>query len=325
MPTLGDLPVSQVTAREVMKLLREIEARSPDLAHRVQRRIAGILDTAESLELIDRNPAAKLGKQLGAVMHGRNPAVTDISRLREIMQAMDDADGYGIVKLALRFCWLTAVRMGTVNFLPWSEIPADLDGPNLQWVIPASRMKLTKTRKASATYDHVVPLSPEAVAILKVMRAHTGKGALVFPSPFRDRSKGLSENAVAQALRRVGFSGEQNCHGGRASFSSIMNERRPRDSVVIDLCLGHVRGDVEGRYNRSTLLEIRRDVLTEWAGLLCEGARPPADVMAQRARAGIGEDGQLRQGRRRRILAASDPASVAQAQPAGGRGRAAKG
>lgn len=125
----------------------------------------------------------------------------------------------------------------------------------------------------------VVPLSRQAVDVLRALRTLNGTNPLVFPSPENPRQR-LSTNAILFLIYRAGGKGNHSAHGSRASFSSIMNGRQPLLRHVIDICLAHKPyGDIEAAYNRDGLVPLRRPIMQEWADLLLEGFPPAADLL----------------------------------------------
>ncbi|WP_454882583.1 tyrosine-type recombinase/integrase [Sphingomonas oryzagri] len=144
-------------------------------------------------------------------------------------------------------------------------------------------MKGDQDRKDEEGGDHLVPLAPQAVAVLRIVRGLTGSGALIFPNS-RHISKPMSENALGYLLNRAGYHGRHVPHGFRAAFSTIMNEwaqreGRPVDRAVIDLMLAHVpHNKIEGAYNRAAYMERRRELAEIWADMISLGQAAPAAV-----------------------------------------------
>ena len=207
---------------------------------------------------------------MAPVKKGRQPAITDLAELRALLAAAEAIPAHPATKLALRLLALTAVRPGSVAGAVWHEFEG-LDGPEPVWRIPAERMKMKR--------EHVVPLAPQAVAVIEAMGLLTGRFPFVFPNT-RHAHKPMSENAMGYLLNRAGFHGRHVPHGWRSSFSTIMNERNRMDRQVIDLMLAHSPADAtEAAYNRAAHMGRRRELAEEWAGLLLEGARDPAELL----------------------------------------------
>jgi integrase len=210
---------------------------------------------------------------------GRQPAVTDLEGAREILRRAESTPASPVTKLALRLLALTALRPGTLITTPWSELD-NIDPGEPVWVAPAERMKLRLHLKSDETRDHPIPLSWQALDAITTLHKLTGRGPLVFPNG-RHAHKPMSENAIGYLLNRAGYHHRHVPHGWRATFSSIMNERFPADSRIIDLMLAHTPKDrVEGAYNRAAHLQRRRELAQIWADLLFEGL-PPAEELLQ--------------------------------------------
>lgn len=274
-PVLGQRAIGQITAPEVLDLLRAIEDRGAvETAHRVRQRMSAVFTFAMAEGKIQGDPAAPVRSALKPVEKGRQPAVVTLAEARELLQATEMVPAHPETRLALRLLALTAVRPGEVRGAVWSEFT--LDDLDPVWVIPAERMKMKR--------EHVVPLSRQAVEVMDTLRLLTGKGKLCFPSA-RHSHKPMSENALGYLINRAGYHGRHVPHGWRACFSSVMNERRPQDRAVIDLMLAHVGKDkVEAAYNRAQHLVLREKIAQEWADLLLDGFPPARDLIGLRAR-----------------------------------------
>ena len=160
----------------------------------------------------------------------------------------------------------------------------DKPAPDAVWHIPAEQMKLSLDRKDEAAFDHYVPLAPEAVEVLRTVRALSGRGELVFPGQ-RHAHIPLSENAIGYLYNRAGWHRRHVPHGWRAAFSTIMNERAKAagiadDRAVIDLMLAHTpENKVESAYNRAQFMPRRRAIAEEWTALLIEGVGRARDLV----------------------------------------------
>jgi len=285
-PTIGDLPVADLTPPLTLAVLREIEARgSIETAKRILQRITAVFGFAIAEGLVRNDPSKRLDAALKPLRRGRQPAILKLATLREMIPAAEEENARPITRLALRFLALTAVRPSELRGAWWDEFE-DLNGEEPLWRIPAARMKGDLDRKEEVGGDHLVPLTPQAIAVLRAIWPLTGEGALVFPSA-RHMHQPMSENALGYLLNRAGYHGHHVPHGFRAAFSTIMNEWAERhgkdgDRAIIDLILPHVpKGKVEGAYNRAAYMPRRRELAQVWADKVCEGLPAPF-VLVQR-------------------------------------------
>lgn len=261
---IGPMPIGAIGAPAVLQLLRDVEARgSIETARRIRQRISAVFAFAIAEGLVDHDPAALVGKALRpSPPTRRQPALLSIDDARAFINACDRAGGLPIVRLASRFLALTAVRMGALLGARWEEFE-QLDGVAPVWRIPAARMKIARAKKDDAANDHLVPLSPQAVDVVRQARDHfAGVRDMVFP---------IHPAAIGALYKRAGYAGRHVPHGWRASFSTILNERYPLERAAIDLALAHMPADrskVERAYNRSEMLDQRRDLYRRWGDLL---------------------------------------------------------
>lgn len=297
-PAIGDLPISEINPPLVLAVLREIESRGAiETAKRVRQRISGVFVFAIAKGLAQSDPAEKLGAVLKPLRRGRQPAITDLVPLRAMITAAEEDYARPITRLGLRFLALTAVRPSELRGARWDEFE-ELNGAAPLWRIPAARMKGDLDRKDEIGGDHLVPLTPQAIEVLKALWPLTGGGALVFPSN-RHPNRSMSENAIGYLLNRAGYHGHHVPHGFRAAFSTIMNEWAERhgkdhDRAVIDLMLAHVpKEKVEGAYNRAAYMPRRREIACIWADMLSDGLPPPV-ILVERPAKAIGANSRRR-------------------------------
>jgi len=283
-PAIGDLPIAQLTPPLILAALREIEARgSIETAKRIRQRISAVFVYAIAQGIAASDPTEKLGAVLKPLRKGRQPAITDLVPLRKMIITAEQDYARPITRLALRFLALTAVRPSELRGAYWDEFE-DLNGKEPLWRIPSARMKGDLDRKEEADGDHLVPLTPQAIAVLKALWPLTGEGPLLFPSN-RHTHRPMSENAIGYLLNRAGYHGHHVPHGFRAAFSTIMNEWAERegkdhDRKVIDLMLAHVpKEKVEGAYNRAAYMPRRRELAQVWADKLSDGLPDPGSLV----------------------------------------------
>lgn len=281
-PTIGAVDVDAITATDVRDTLRAIEVRGAvETARRIRQRISKVFAFAIANELAHVDPSANVRHALSAApVAGEQLALVTIEDARALLAASAAAGGPAIVELASRFLALTGVRQGALRGMRWEEVEGvdwtgSFVGPlDPVWRIPAARMKLARAKKDDARNDHLVPLSRQAVDVLRAAHAIGGDG-LVFAA--RGGNSPLAESAIGALYRRAGYAGRHVPHGWRATFSTILNERHPAERVTIDRALGHaarkdvaveVNIKVEGAYNRSKQLGPRRWLMQVWADLL---------------------------------------------------------
>jgi integrase len=269
LPAIGALPLDSVTRPGVLALVAAVERRGAiETGRRLRQRVEAIFAFARAQGWTSADNPADVGEALAyRGTGGRQAALLEVDELQALTAAVEALPAAPGLKLASRFLALTAVRLGALRGMRWSEVE-DLDGPAPIWRVPAARMKLGVSAKLDQAHDHVVPLSPAAVAVLKVALS-LGGGELVFAG--RGGEAPIGAGALAALYARAGFAGRHVAHGWRASFSTVMNERRPADQAAIDRALGHrVKGmtKVEAAYNRAQHLQLRREILAEWAEVL---------------------------------------------------------
>jgi integrase len=288
-PAIGALPIAQLTAPIVLAVLREIESRgSIETARRIRQRISATFVYAIAQGVAQNDPAEKLGAVLKPLRKGRQPAITDLAALRKMILITEKDNARPVTRLALRFLALAAVRPSELRGAHWDEFQ-DLNGAEPLWRIPGARMKGNLDRKDEIGGDHLVPLTPQALSVLKALWPLTGGGPLLFPSA-RHMHRPMSENAIGYLLNRAGYHGHHVPHGFRAAFSTIMNEwaeqhGKEHDRKVIDLMLAHVpKEKVESAYNRAAYMTRRRELAQIWAQMLSDGLSEPTALVERPAR-----------------------------------------
>ena len=273
-PRLGEKLITEIKAPDLLLALRAIEAKGMhETATRTKQKVGQVMRFAIATGRADRDITADLRGALAPVPTKNRAAITNPGRVGELLRAIDGYQGEPATAAALKLAPLTFVRPGELRGGEWREI--DLDGA--EWRIPGERMKMGD--------EHVVPLSRQAVEILRALQPLTGAARYVFPS-LRSRDRPMSENTLNAALRRLGYTTEQmTAHGFRAMASTLLNERGfPPD--VIELQLAHAeRNKVRAAYNRAQRLEERRKMMQKWADYL-DGLKAGGNVVAIRKKAG---------------------------------------
>jgi integrase len=271
-PYIGSRPISAITAQELLGALRRIEARGRhETAHRVRALAGRVFRYAVATGRAHHDVAADLKGALAPVKSKHFASVTDPPRVGELMRAIHGYSGHPVTALALKLAPLVFVRPGELRAAEWPEF--DLE--NAEWRIPGERMKMGE--------PHLVPLSRQALAILRELQPLARGGKYLFPS-LRTRDRPMSDNTINAALRRMGYtSEEQTGHGFRSMASTLLNEQGfPPD--VIELQLAHTeRNKVRAAYNKAQRLPERRKMMQAWADYL-DRLRTGADVVPLRRR-----------------------------------------
>lgn len=286
-PAIGALPIRGVTAALVLQAIRKIEAKgSLETAHMVRMHASAVFVFAIATGRADDDPAHVIRSALAPVPTQLQPAALTLSGARTVLARSEAMPGvYAITRLASRLLALTAARPGVVRLAEQSEFE-DLDGKAALWRIPAGKMKLSAERRADPSFEFLIPLSRQAVDVVKAAAELAGKRPLLFPA-VRSSYRPISDSTLSAFYRAAGFAGAHVPHGWRSSFSTVMNERaaahdRPGDRAVIDLMLAHIPQGVEARYNRSAYMPRRRALAQEWADLLVSGMPAAASLLEPR-------------------------------------------
>jgi len=256
-PWLGGRPVGEITAVELLEVLRRVEARGAlETAHRIKQISGQVFRYAIATGRASRDPSADLRGALPPVRENHHAALIKPADVAALLRAISGYKGSFVVRSALRLAPLVLVRPGELRKAEWSEF--DLDGSI--WRIPAERMKLRQ--------EHLVPLSRQAVEVLRELNPLTGNGRYVFPSA-RTTSRPMSENAITAALRRMGYEqGTMTAHGFRTMASTLLNEMGWQ-ADAIERQLAHAeRAEVRGAYNRAQFLSERSRMMRAWADYL---------------------------------------------------------
>jgi len=255
-PWIGNRPIADITAPELLTVLRRIEDRGAnETAHRVLQNCSQVFRYAIATGRTKYDPTTGLKGALAAANPTHFAAVTEPKKVAELLKVFDGYEGTLSVKSALRLAPLVFVRPGELRSAKW----ADIDLANAEWKFVA-----TKTGT-----PHIVPLSTQAIAILTELQSLTGAGTYVFPSA-RSASRPMSDNAILAAMRRLGIGkDEMSGHGFRAMARTILDEVLGVRPDLIEHQLAHAVKDPNGRaYNRTAHLPERRKMMQQWADYL---------------------------------------------------------
>lgn len=264
-PWIGGRPMANLAPPDVLDILRRVEKRGAlETAHRLRGNVGQVCRYAVATGRAERDVTVDLRGALPPVQPEHMAAITDPKEVAELLRAIDGYTGTFPVICALRLAPILFQRPGELRFAAWGEL--DLDGGT--WEIPGARMKRRKHAKATGG-AHIVPLSTQAIAILRELHALTGDGHFLFPS-IRTRTRPMSENTINAALRRLGYDGEtMTGHGFRAVARTIMVERLRIPAEIVEAQLAHAVKDPLGRaYDRTVFLDQRRQMMQKWADYL---------------------------------------------------------
>ncbi len=270
-PVIGHKPIGDVTAPQLLSMAKKIESRGAlDIAKRALQTCGQVFRYAVAHGIIERNPATDV--KPGDALKPRkkvNYARLDARDLPELLRRIEGYEGTPYTRFALKIMALTFVRTSELIAAPWSEF--DLDAA--EWRIPGERMKMGT--------PHIVPLSTQAVEVLRCLHELRGGSGLLFPGE-RDHEKPMSNNTLLYALYRMGYRGRMTGHGFRGIASTVLHEQGFRHDVI-ELQLAHQeRDDVSAAYNHATYLPQRRKMMQAWADHL-DALRKGAKVLRFKA------------------------------------------
>ena len=256
---LGALPINEIQSPTLLAAVRKVEARGAhDLAHRVLSIAGQVFRYAVASGRCERDPSADLRGAL-TPHKVRNQVAVKPEELPELLRAIERYPEIGERQtgLALRLLCLTFVRTTELIGATWDEF-RDLDGATPAWEVPSERMKMKS--------GHVVPLSRQAAAILRELRALGAGSRYVLPG--RDPDKSISNNTLLFALYRLGYKGKMTGHGFRAVASTALNESGWHADVIERQLAHKERNRVRGAYNRAEYLPERRRMMQGWADMV---------------------------------------------------------
>ncbi|WP_133134349.1 tyrosine-type recombinase/integrase [Legionella santicrucis] len=257
-PWLGGSPIASITAQQLLIAARRIEERGvKETARRALLNCSQVFRYAIATGRAERDPVPDLKGALQPAKTTHFATMTDPKAIGELLRAIDEYHGSFVTKCALQLAPLVFVRPGELRAAEWAEI--DLDAA--EWNIKAERMKMRVA--------HLVPLSKQAVAILREIHPLTSRGKYVFSSE-QTSTRPMSENTLNFALRRMGFAkNEMSVHGFRAMARTVLDEILHIRPDYIEHQLAHAVRDPNGRaYNRTSHLPERREMMQKWADYL---------------------------------------------------------
>lgn len=256
-PWLGNKPITEIKAPDLLAVIRKTENRGAlETAHRALQNCGQVFRYAVATGRAERDPSGDLKGALPPVRPNHFAAILQPVEVGELLRAIDGFKGTFPVLCALKLAPMLFVRPGELRKAKWADINLDKG----EWAF-----HVTKTKT-----DHIVPLSTQAISILRELYALTGHSTHVFPGA-RDHAKPMSEAAINAALRRMGYDTKTEItgHGFRAMARTILAEELHYKPEVIEHQLAHKVPDALGTaYNRTKFLKERRLMMQEWADYL---------------------------------------------------------
>ena len=258
-PYVGKLPIRNVTAAHLLEIIRRIEDRGAStVALLVRQWSSAIFRYAVATLRAESDPAAALRGAIHRPKVKHRKPLTK-GQIKDFIAALEKYGGYRTTVIALRLILLTFVRTGELRKALWAEF----DLVNAEWRIPAERMKMRE--------PHIVPLSKQAVTLLRELQTYTGGRGMLFPNYRRPRDC-MTPTTLNRALERMGFNGKDSigfsAHGFRATASTLLNEMGYR-SDVIERQLAHAERDkVRASYNQAEYMVERKAMMQEWSDLV---------------------------------------------------------
>jgi integrase len=256
-PYIGGSPIANVSSQALLEALNKMEKRGViDSAHRALQITGEVFRYAIATQRAQADLSVVLKGALTPINEKHHASITDPRKIGDLLQTICGYEGAYLTRQALRLVPLVFVRPGELRAAEWSEF--DLQAT--EWRLPAKKMKMRGV--------HIVPLSTQAVKILRDLQEHTGDGKYVFPG-MRSNDRPMSENTINAALRRLGYSkDEMTGHGFRSMASTILHEQGwPHEAIERQLAHAE-RNKVAAAYNYAEHLPKRREMMQSWADYL---------------------------------------------------------
>jgi len=272
-PSLGRRPIAEITPAELLDTVRAIEKRGAlEIASRVLQRCSAVFRYGIATSRCNSNPATELRGALKSPKRGHYTTI-EKGGFPKLLRDIDSYQGSPLTTYALQLMALTFTRTSELIEAEWREI--DLD--KAEWLIPTERMKMRR--------PHLIPLSQQAVAVLKEAAKLSGDRQYIFPNR-NDPTKPASKAIILRALGRMGYTGKMTGHGFRSAASTMLNEYKTKWGIhrdTIELQLAHVEKNASrAAYNFAEYLDERRAMMQLWADYL-DKLKAGAEVIPLRA------------------------------------------
>ncbi|HEY4311603.1 MAG TPA: integrase arm-type DNA-binding domain-containing protein [Pirellulales bacterium] len=254
-PKLGHRPISQITATELLAVLRLVEANGTlEMTRRVRQICGQVYMYAIATGRAERNPVLDLRGALKTPV-AKHHAFLRTNDLPEYLKKLSIYDGHLQTKLALSFLLLVFVRTGELR----GALKTEIEWDKAEWRIPPERMKMKEA--------HIVPLSRQAITVLRELEPYSASSRYLFPNQ-NNPDRPMSENTMLYALYRMGYHSRATGHGFRSTASTILNEHGFRPDVIERQLAHNERNSVRAAYNHAQYLPERRDMMQWWADYL---------------------------------------------------------
>lgn len=266
-PLIGNLPLAEVSGETLLAVLEKCRSRSGSkTADRVRQTAVQVFDYGKRKLKVTYNVARGLvGWTDGDMPPKEHRAWLKAADLPKFLSAVDDYPGYLTTKYAALLLLMTIVRKREMTEAQWSEF----DLKTAVWTVPPARMKLPTEEKGRRNKGHEVPLSTQALKVLRALKPLCSGSDFLFPSNV-SLEKPMSPSTLNVMFGRMGYGGLLTPHGIRATASTILNEKGFRGDVI-ERQLAHVeRNQVRRAYNHAEFMEERRAMLQAWADYLDE-------------------------------------------------------
>ena len=249
-PAIGAKAVAEVTAPQILAMLRPVEDRAPDVAGRIRMTTGTIMRYSIATGRASRDPAADLRRALKPTPRVKHMARIEAGELSDFLRKLAWYDGEPQTRYAIEFVMHTFVRTNELRFGKWAEIDGDV------WPIPGSRMKMGR--------DHIVPLTRQSLTVLAKLKGIAGESEWIVPGG--RTGKPISENTMLFGMYRLGYHGRATIHGFRGLASTVLNESGIWSVDAIEKQLAHEPTDkVRRAYNAAQLLPERKRMLEWWS------------------------------------------------------------
>lgn len=254
-PAIGSRPIAELTSPEVVKALQAIEKRSPHMADKARQYCGAIVRYAIRTGLREDGRSLDLRDILKPLNEAR-PATLEANDLPDFLKVLDSYKGALQTRIAIKLLMLTFVRPSELTGAAWAEF--DLDAG--EWRIPAERMKMSQ--------PHIVPLSGQAVRLLKELQAEATSSPYLFPNERAPKSQPMARDTLSKALRSMGYQGRVTPHRFRTMASTLLNEMGFHPDWIERQLAHKETNKIRAAYNRAQYMTERRRMMQHWSDYL---------------------------------------------------------